>query len=265
MSEKFCLKWNDFNSNASKAFGILRNEDYLHDVTLACDDNYQVSAHKLVLSASSEYFKTLFMNNKKHGSTMLICLEGTESGDLNNILDYVYNGEVKIFQDDLDRFLAVAQRYKIQGLISQDSEDQPPQHDGAITEETRAEDSVLNKRNQLGPIKTENNEKSKQKKFTPPNSNGTQVVQATSNINDAEDQINQYMDKLGPGNFVCKICGKTATMSGHIKNHIETHLEGISYSCTICSKSFRSKNSVNKHKSLYHKRLVKCTVESSFI
>ena len=106
MSEKFCLKWNDFNSNACKAFGLFRNEEYLHDVTLACDDNYQVSAHKLVLSASSDYFKTLFMNNKNHhGSNILLCLEGTESGDLNNILDYVYNVEVKIFQDDLDRLL----------------------------------------------------------------------------------------------------------------------------------------------------------------
>ena len=152
MSEKFCLKWNDFNSNASKAFGILRNEDYLHDVTLACDDNYQVSAHKLVLSASSEYFKTLFMNNKKKGSNMLLCLEGTESGDLN----------------------------------------------------------------------------------------------------DVEGQINQYMENLGPGNFACKICGKTATKTTNIRNHIETHLEGISYPCTICSKSFRSKNSLNNHKSVYH-------------
>ena len=34
MSEKFCLKWNDFHSNVSKSFGLFRNEDYLHDVTL---------------------------------------------------------------------------------------------------------------------------------------------------------------------------------------------------------------------------------------
>ena len=49
MSEKFCLKWNDFTSNASKSFGNFRNEEYLHDVTLVSDDQYQISAHKLVL------------------------------------------------------------------------------------------------------------------------------------------------------------------------------------------------------------------------
>ena len=42
MSEKFCIKWKDFETNVSKSFGLLRNEDYLHDVTLVCDDNQQV-------------------------------------------------------------------------------------------------------------------------------------------------------------------------------------------------------------------------------
>ena len=65
MPEKFDLKWNDFHSNVSKSFGLLRNEDYLHDVTLVSDDYKQVTAHKLVLSACSEYFKNIFRNNRK--------------------------------------------------------------------------------------------------------------------------------------------------------------------------------------------------------
>ena len=55
MSEKFCLKWNDFDTNVCKSFGKLRNEEYLQDVTLVGDDHNQISAHKLVLSACSEY------------------------------------------------------------------------------------------------------------------------------------------------------------------------------------------------------------------
>ena len=42
MSEKFCLKWNDFHTNVSKTFGILRNEDAFYDVTLVSDDQKQV-------------------------------------------------------------------------------------------------------------------------------------------------------------------------------------------------------------------------------
>ena len=116
MDEKFCLKWNDFDSNVSKSFELLRNEGYLHDVTLVGDDNKQVSAHKLVLSASSEYFKNIFKNNSKH-SHPLLCLEGISSKQLSMIMDYVYNGEVQIYQEDLDQFLGVAQRFKIEGLL----------------------------------------------------------------------------------------------------------------------------------------------------
>ena len=109
MSEKFCLKWNDFNSNASRAFGRLRDEDFLQDVTIVGDDNSQVAAHKLVLSACSEYFKNIFKNNSH--SHPLLCLEGVTSKEIKNILDYIYNGEVNIYQEELDRFLTVAQRF----------------------------------------------------------------------------------------------------------------------------------------------------------
>ena len=115
MSEKFCLKWNDFDSNVSKSFGKLRNEEYLHDVTLVGDDHTQMSAHKLVLSACSEYFKEVFKRNK-HSNT-LMCLEGLSKQDLENVLDYMYNGELNIYQGDLDRFLSVAQRLKLEGLL----------------------------------------------------------------------------------------------------------------------------------------------------
>ena len=116
MTEKFNLKWNDFNTNTSKAFGLLRTDKSLQDVTLVGEDNHQVAAHKLILSACSDYFRNIFRNNIH--SHPLLCLEGITSADLDNIMDYVYNGEVKIFQEDLDRFLAVAQRFKLQGLLS---------------------------------------------------------------------------------------------------------------------------------------------------
>ena len=115
MSEKFSLKWNDFHSNASRSFNLVRNEEYLHDVTLVSDDQNKVSAHKLVLSASSEYFRYIFKNN--HHSHPLLCLDGITSEDLQNIMDYIYNGEVQIYQENIDRFLVVAQRLKLQGLF----------------------------------------------------------------------------------------------------------------------------------------------------
>ena len=52
MTDKICLQWNDFRENVSFAFGYLRNEKELTDVTLACEDGQQIEAHKIILAAS---------------------------------------------------------------------------------------------------------------------------------------------------------------------------------------------------------------------
>ena len=84
MSEKFCLKWNDFESNASKSLRNLRKEKDFFDVTLVSDDQKQISAHKVVLSSCSEYFKYILKQNKQH-SHPLLCLEGISSPFYQNV------------------------------------------------------------------------------------------------------------------------------------------------------------------------------------
>ena len=264
MAEKFCLKWNDFDSNVSKSFGLLRNEDYLHDVTLVGDDNNQVSAHKLVLSACSEYFKNIFKNNKH--THPLLCIDGIASGDLNNIMDYIYNGEVKIFQDDLDRFLGIAQRLKLNGLIgnensnsseSQDYERKESLHEQkpdltSFSQEEIEQNSTYSPVTQPQPRRRGTRDKK---------TNDTHIMALNGQDNAAIDaKANEYLETLADGSLKCTFCGKTASQNNmkqnvrqNMKNHVETHLDGISFSCQLCGKDFRSRNSLSSHKSQTHK------------
>ena len=57
MSERFSLKWIDFQNNAARIFDSLRTDKDFFDVTLVGGDLKQVSAHKLVLSACSPFFQ----------------------------------------------------------------------------------------------------------------------------------------------------------------------------------------------------------------
>ena len=41
----------------------------------------------------------------------------------------MYNGAVKILQENLDSFISIAQRLKLKGLIQGDDSDTPPQED----------------------------------------------------------------------------------------------------------------------------------------
>jgi hypothetical protein len=57
-AEKFCLRWNDFESNVSTAFRELRDQKDFFDVTLACEDE-QIHAHKVILGACSSFFRSV--------------------------------------------------------------------------------------------------------------------------------------------------------------------------------------------------------------
>ena len=110
MAEKFSLKWNDFATNVSNSFSRLRQETRLYDVTLVSNDHQQVSAHKLVLSACSEVFSTIF--NSNNGSNMMLYLDSVDVRELNLMLDYIYQGEVQIQQEYLDSFIELATKFK---------------------------------------------------------------------------------------------------------------------------------------------------------
>ena len=119
MSEKFSLKWNDFQSNISQSFSGLQGETQLFDVTLVGHDQRRVSAHRLVLSACSDFFKNIFYSNT-HSHPMLY-LDGVDSSDINLMLDYMYQGEVQIQQEQLDRFLDRANKFKLEGLMGSEN------------------------------------------------------------------------------------------------------------------------------------------------
>ena len=64
MTEKLCLQWNDYKENVNSAFGRLRSDKELIDVTLACEDGKQIEAHKVVLPSSSPLFGEILQRSK---------------------------------------------------------------------------------------------------------------------------------------------------------------------------------------------------------
>ena len=117
-TEKFCLRWNDFETNISKAFSDIRADKDFFDITLACEDD-QISAHKVILSACSPFFRSVLKRNK-HDHPLLY-LKGVKFSDLEAVLNFMYHGEVNVAQEDLNTFLAVAEDLKVKGLTQSDT------------------------------------------------------------------------------------------------------------------------------------------------
>ena len=255
MSEKFNLKWNDFQANVSRSFGLFRNESYLHDVTLVSDDFKQIPAHKLVLSTTSEYFRNILQQTKQ--SQPLICLDGVNSEDLKNILDYVYDGEVKIHQEDLDRFLNIAQKLKLEGLLSNEDENQEDEvdlHTSNVKGNESFDDSSFD-------IVTTFNSNKRVRSKEQPNRVSNNVSKAKliafengENLSeeDHKKRLQENVQVNVDGTASCKICGKIfrgapKAAKSNAKIHVEVHIEGLNYTCSQCDKTFRSKNALNCH------------------
>jgi len=117
-SEKFCLRWNDFETNISVAFRELREEKDFFDVTLACDDS-QIQAHKVILSACSPFFRNVLRRNPHQHP--LLYLKGVKYNELLSVLNFMYMGEVNVAQEELNSFLAVAEDLRVKGLTQNNS------------------------------------------------------------------------------------------------------------------------------------------------
>ena len=73
-------------------------------------------------------------------------------------------------------------------------------------------------------------------------------------LKEMDQKITSLLKKCEAGMSECKVCGKqTKTML--IKSHIESAHVNISQPCNLCGNIFKTRNSLSKHKSTYHKNI----------
>lgn len=118
-SQRFCLRWNNHQSNLLSVFDQLLHDESFVDVTLAVEGRL-LRAHKMVLSACSPYFQALFVGHPdKHP---IVILKDVPYCDMRSLLDFMYRGEVSVDQDRLTAFLKVAESLRIKGLTEVNEE-----------------------------------------------------------------------------------------------------------------------------------------------
>jgi len=76
-------------------------------------------------------------------------------------------------------------------------------------------------------------------------------------ILDLAELIKSNIEFVGPNQFSCQICSYQAKKKHHIENHIEAnHIRRSfkGYTCDVCLSSHSTKNSLNVHKSKFHRK-----------
>ena len=249
---KIQLEGNDFQENVHTTFVALRHDVDFTDVTLACEDDHQVEAHKVILAASSPFFHNMLKRNKH--THPLIYMRGIKSEDLEAIVDFLYYGETNIYHENLETFLYIAQELNLKGLN---------QTQVKSREEAQDQYNEITKR----PFTNENNSDTNKHKVICNSSKdegyiGTDATDAlpkeelSGEMMELDDKIRALMvrgeNMIKRQNkmirvYVCKVCGKEGA-SMNIKSHIEArHIEGLLIPCDLCAKTFRSRSSLSKH------------------
>jgi len=289
-SEKFCLRWNDFESTLPHAFRELREDKDFFDVTLACDDQ-QLQAHKVILSACSPFFRTILKRNP-HAHPLLY-LKGVKYVDLVAVLNFMYHGEVNVAQEELNSFLAVAEELKVKGLTQNNPSSgsprkepppapkrqvsdpvppppkrprPPPPEDEEVQEvampSVKAEPQQYQQQGaeQVLAQVEEYGEEGYEEDYGQYEEGYAMMAQAGAEGNKAgeissPEDLYRYLAKLDQGGFSCTLCMKYCANRRDGKNHLEAiHFpHQFAYNCSFCGKEHNSKNTLNVHITRHHK------------
>ncbi|XKL59291.1 hypothetical protein PGB90_000307 [Kerria lacca] len=269
-TQQFCLRWHNYQSSLLATLPQLLDGDDLTDVTL-CAGSRSLKAHRVVLSACSEYFKELF---KELGPSHhpVIVLPGVEFADLCALVTFMYSGEVNIYESQLASLLSMADVLHIRGLAdfsnttnvcSKPSKNKRPRlsegHDLVSklkNKPTLSDTEVfadwsmppLSNRVDYGSYKLENLGNHGSEPFT--NAEET-TVPTDLTQNGSSENFKSSKGNVTKTFTVCFICGKQLSNHYNLRVHMETH-QNMQYACSACNHVSRSRDALRKHVSYRH-------------
>lgn len=260
-TQKFCLKWNQFNQNLKSSLFRMKDSHQLTDVAILCEDGTKFVAHRLILAACSSFFKQIFLMNDT--CPAWIYLKGVESLMLRFLLEFVYMGEVEVPEQSLAKFLETAHELKIKGLAKYGGNSsrltKEEQQQGPVWPEVKLEaEPIIEVPEQNLNLETELEDDEPKQMVIAEDEHQVEAAPSEGRLFSAE--VNAELDKQieeilvkNDGVWSCKVCGKFANHKSKLKQHVETHIDGFSHPCNICGKSYRSRNVLRMHLSRDHK------------
>merc|ERR1719342_1209187 len=257
IDDRCMLKWSQFQDNAIRTFNEQRTEDFYIDVTLVADDNSMMKAHKLILSASSDYFSNLFRSLLDINlPSKNILKDGPEYHDLmpkdseNNC-----TGNTEIDDEIELNFQEISDTDEIPNLEEEHVSNNPSSKENKIKSETDIAGYHQTDFSMSEQMQKDSDEGHYNRYFQ----NQNLIVHVnggkTLPYKEFEKCLWQLYKKNKYGFFECNKCSKSAKLS-YMKEHVEKHLLGLSFECKICGKimKYSHQNRKNRDHKMYCQR-----------
>ena len=222
--QKYTLTWHTYQDHLR---GMMKNmitsEDFA-DVTLVTDDKQTVKAHRNILSACSSVFKDILQMETPNNHPV-IYLRGIQYPEIESILQFMYLGEAKFYEERMDEFVMVAINLGIKELNKVDDSN----HDNTSVQ------SGMNCEEQTEEFRNiENNEEK----------------DAVITLNEEDDSA-QELETKNPvsdkSKFQCTRCDKTFSAASGLWHHEKAKHEGVKYACNQCDQQFTAPSGLTMH------------------
>lgn len=267
--ERLGMKWFSYTDHLREMLhGMMTSAD-LTDVTLVCDDQSKILAHKVVLSACSPVFKSMIGHNAGQQQT-IIFLRGVQQPELVSILQYMYLGQTAFIKERLEKFLAVARDLKLMDFDKNaerhswfDNTMEGGEDKGEMEQPQKSSSKKVQ-------IKTESVEF--ETNFLSKEEQGTQdklIAKAEGNI--TEEQINDHdkpREKISPTpkqtlpskfKAACEICQKRFVTKLNLKIHMQLHktVQKVNeFGCKLCDFKAKTKSKLKLHEEKHKKNIL---------
>lgn len=256
----------------------------LVDVTIYCDDG-QLNAHKLVLAASSAYFRNLFSRMTNAFHYPIIVLREMQIIDLKTIIQFIYHGEVNVPQNRVDSLMRCANYLEIDGMSSSaNSLNAILASSSSLSLQTSASSStsgLLNSANLSAGLGSANlissnlnnlptlsninikldtlNTATTRSQYPPTTASypskqkghGSRATNSNNNNGSSTSDNNNSSATTSSSKpkHTCAVCQKTFTHGFTLKRHMKLHSQSRPpIYCDVCSKSYSCKDSYLRHK-----------------
>ena len=229
--EKYTLTWQTYPDHLRGMMQEMMTSENFADVTLVCDNKKTVGAHRNILSACSPVFKDILLMSTQSNHPV-IYLRGIQYSEIESILQFMYLGEAKFYEERMNKFLCAVKDLEIKELCK-GVESNEPQRENTLDEATEGSEKVTNE--------STNDYISDDENHTVDN----------DKIRENEDETvgsNHAMQQTETGKlFQCKQCDKTFCGASGLHHHNKSKHEGVKYACNQCDSQFTLQSSLTTH------------------
>ena len=246
---RLALKRADFNTFSGETIRCLFEDSDFCDVTLVCSDGKQIKAHKVILSAGSEFFQSLLKQNRLHPHP-LIYLQMPHHL-LQPLVSFVYLGACEVEQEAIEGFLKTATILGVKGLMAQTSEvnkaNAEDPDENVIQPAEDMFDPTINKRTKSEPRNvSEELEEDKEEAV----SDATLKAEGNRDENLSESSTDiktETEETLQADSGKCDQCSYIGKSFWYLRRHRKSVHEGLKYSCELCNYKVTDQTIYNTH------------------